>query len=255
MQILQPPAGAKRLLDGAAQQQVDVFAHHVGSDAPALEFERVHDRWTVREQMVEFFVSGLQLLRSLFQFDVFLLQFPHQPLVVFLYQGKFVRGANCLRLAALPVVDHLMQGLKNFVRRRRFLEKPVGAQIQRGLLVARRGVGAGVDDERDVAELLALAQFEAEAVAIHLRHEDVGNNHVNLFSLQDLERLDAIGGLNHPEAFGFQHCAEQSTVDRVVINNENVHGERSPSCRVACFFATTSLSCCARVRVFMGLTR
>ena len=155
----------------------------------------------------------LKLLRSQLELEIPLLQFVHQPLVVFFYQVQFLRGTIRFRPAARRFLDRLAQGLNNFDRRRRFLEKLVGAQLQRGVFVGLRSIGAGVDDERDAAEFGALPKLETEAVTIHARHEDVGNHGVNFFSpLQHGERLHAVGGLDHLEPFGFQNSAERSAI-------------------------------------------
>src|SRR5450756_1312270 len=70
----------------------------------------------------------------------------------------------------------------------------------------------------------ALADFVAEPVAVHARHEDVGDDCVNSLTLQQSERVHAVMGLEDRVAFELQLGAEQLQVNEMVVNDEEVHG-------------------------------
>jgi hypothetical protein len=68
------------------------------------------------------------------------------------------------------------------------------------------------------------ADFVAEPVAVHARHEDVGDHRVYGLTLQQSERVHAVMGLEDRVAFGLQLGAEQLQVGGMVVNDEKVHG-------------------------------
>ena len=100
----------------------------------------------------------------------------------------------------------------------------VRAHVAHQFLVVDRGVGGRAKDDGQVVQARVLADFVAEAVAVHLRHEDIGNEHVHALTLQQSERVHAVGGLEDHVAFVFELRAEQLQVDGVVVNDEDVHG-------------------------------
>ena len=143
------------------------------------------------------------------------------------------------------------------------LEVFVRAHVEGQLLVARRGVGGGVDDDGQVAQARVLADFVAEPVAVHPRHEDVGDDHVHALTLQQSERVHAVMGLEDRVAFGLELGAEQLQVGGMVVNDEEVHGAFAWSSMTRIFlrFSVIAVRCPAgnpatwsgSLRVSMGL--
>ena len=106
----------------------------------------------------------------------------------------------------------------------RSLEVFVRAHVEHQFLVAGRDVGGRAEDDGQVVQVRVLADFVAETVAVHARHEDVGDDHVHALPLQQSERVHAVMRLENCVAFAFELRAEQLQVGGGVVNDEEVHG-------------------------------
>ena len=92
----------------------------------------------------------------------------------------------------LDVADGLVDGHFEIAEIDRLGQKIERASIHRGTDVAHVAIG-GNDDGR--LPVLGLLQFLQQGQAVHPRHVDVGNHHVDMRMIRDrLQRLDSIMG-------------------------------------------------------------
>ena len=65
------------------------------------------------------------------------------------------------------------------------------------------------------------AQFSHEFIAIHLRHENIGNDQIRFFFARYFERLRAVLRLKQAVAAVGQHRHQSLPIGRAVIDDEN----------------------------------
>src|ERR1700719_5027008 len=86
-------------------------------------------------------------------------------------------------------------------------------------------VTGGIKNYRCVRDLAIKAQFSHEFVAIHLRHENVGNDKVGFFIPRHFERLRPTLRLKQAMTAVFQQRHENPPIGRAIIDNEDsFHG-------------------------------
>src|SRR5262249_40748781 len=64
----------------------------------------------------------------------------------------------------------------------------------------------------------------AQPKPVHIGHERVGNYGAYGLAFQHLQRLDAVGSLEHDVTLHFKLSAELFEIGRMVIDDQNVHG-------------------------------
>src|SRR5213075_1483973 len=116
---------------------------------------------------------------------------------------------SSLRLVSLSSTISVVIG---YMCGSRFGEVMVRANRFGQVAIGRRSIGAGMMNERDMSEVFAAAQFMAELVAIHFRHENVRDDGVHRFALQNRKRAQPVRSLQNLMAFGLQYEAEQFQV-------------------------------------------
>ena len=63
------------------------------------------------------------------------------------------------------------------------------------------------------------------AEAVHVRHENVGDDGVHHFAGEDLQGFDAVGGFERGVALGLKRYTQEFPVDGDVVNNEDDHSD------------------------------
>jgi hypothetical protein len=104
----------------------------------------------------------------------------------------------------------------------RLLEGSVGPEVERELLVRGRGAATVVNDARNLFEPFISADFIAEQVAVHPRHQDVAKDGIDRLALQNPQRLQAVGGFQRFEALTFKDQAQQFAIESVVIYEQHL---------------------------------
>ena len=164
--------------------------------------ERKNDVGCALEKQAVTLLARAQRLGLRQEFRVLLLQLGHQPLVVFLEHLDFPQRIGARRGVGLGA-DLVQRGDEGFDGDG-LGQVFVRAHVEGQLLIARRGVGGRVDDDGQVMQARVLADFVAETVAVHPRHEDVGDDCVHALTLQQSERVHAVMGIEDRVAFAFE---------------------------------------------------
>ena len=124
-----------------------------------------------------------------------------------------------------------------------------GAEGEGEFAVALVGVGGGIEDEGDGAELIVLHPLAAKGEAIHDGHEDVGDDEEGNRLAGFFEGFGAVVGVVDIIAGAFEDGAEEVEVVLLVIDDQDaglVHGRGSPGMRRS--------TCSAKVSGSMGFS-
>jgi hypothetical protein len=105
----------------------------------------------------------------------------------------------------------------------RIPDESVRARPKSHTLVGQRCVRAAVDDDPGIPKLSVPANLVAQAIAVHPRHEHIGENGVEPAGTELLERLDSIRGLDRLVTFSGQRDAKKLAVNGVVVDDQDSH--------------------------------
>jgi hypothetical protein len=79
----------------------------------------------------------------------------------------------------------------------------------------------GVQDDRRFAELGIRSQLPREFVAVHGRHEDVGNDEIRLLGPSRRKTVETIGCFDQQMTLAIEQCHAQLAVRGVVVNDQD----------------------------------
>ena len=65
-----------------------------------------------------------------------------------------------------------------------------------------------------------------ELDAVHVRHQDIGDDEVWMLAQRDVERLDAVNRLGHRMADVAEQRRQELAIDRAVVNDEDLRHRR-----------------------------
>jgi hypothetical protein len=170
-------------------------------------------------------LAGVKRRRLRRKLGVPLFELPNQRLAVLLHHIQFLDGIR-LRRSAAPLSHELLDRLGNLPGGRGFPQETIRAKSQRECFVGAVHVGAGVKDKGKGCAPLAAPHLRAKRVAIHVRHQNVGNHGVNRLGLQDAERFQSVARFEGVVTFGGERDAEQLPVGGIVVHDEDVHRGR-----------------------------
>ena len=83
-------------------------------------------------------------------------------------------------------------------------------------------IGGGAEDHRGVRRAVVFAQPAHELVAVHARHDDIGDQQIGLLGAQQVERFHAVGCFEQAVLAAFQQQQQQLPRFRIVFCDENL---------------------------------
>ncbi len=85
----------------------------------------------------------------------------------------------------------------------------------------RGAVGGGVEDHRDGGDLLLGPQRLDEMVAVHARHQDVGDDQVGPLAARQRQAVDAVGGGQQAVLLEAQQGQQELPVQHMVVDDQD----------------------------------
>ena len=187
-----------------------------------------HERLEGRDGRGQFARSDVspEIVVGLLELQRLLLQLADEHLAVFLEQHFFParRLVGGRDPAGLAPGQHFAHARHERLRLGGLENEGARPQIERELLVLRLGVGGGIADERNRFEALVGLPLAQERVAVHHRHEQVGDDEGRRRLAGLDQRLGAVAGLGDFVAVAGEQGAQEVKVYVLVIDDEDFHG-------------------------------
>ncbi len=169
-----------------------------------------------------------QTIACALELGALVLEHAHQGFAVLTQHRRldFLRRGRCARGAR--VGDGRMQGRHDDFGRCRLRDIGIGTGVAGQFAVGGRVVGAGVEHQRQMVETRQLPHFQAQAITVHARHQDVGHHAVDRFAIEHRQGLDAVGRVEDDMTVRFQLCPQQFEIEGLVVNDQDIHGGSTP---------------------------
>ena len=117
-----------------------------------------------------------------------------------------------------------------------FEDEPIRSQARRKCLILGISIRGGVKDKGYVFQGIIRFPFPAEGVAVHHRHQDIGDDQIRGGEAGLLQGVSAVFGLDHIKTIPLQQGLQQVQVGGVVVDDQDAacHGHVPFMCAGRC---------------------